>query len=210
MEIGNREKAERRAFSMIEDESLLEQTDGEKCMEGRLEQDGWKALVRGITLPQQRKDAIMEQVKDSPTEKRRSTGCKAFDRMRKIRLVPAAVCMLLILAMVSMTAYAAYVNGHLNVFFEKNITMEQLHDIEKELLQMEGVVSCRYIDSDTAWKSFGEEYLTPELMESFEENPLADSANFRVGISLDADAEEIKARIRELDGVRHVSGLWEE
>ena len=36
------------------------------------------------------------------------------------------------------------------------------------------------------------------------------AANFRVGISLDADAEEIKARIRELDGVRHVSGLWEE
>ena len=104
MEIGNREKAERRAFSMIEDESLLEQTDGEKCMEGRLERDGWKALVRGITLPQQRKDAIMEQVKDSQTEKRWSTGCKAFDRMRKIRLVPAAVCMLLILATVSMTA----------------------------------------------------------------------------------------------------------
>lgn len=195
---------------MSEDESLLAQSDGDKCMEGRLERDGWKALVRGITLPQQRKEAIVEQIKDFPTEKRRSTGCKAFERMRKIRLVPAAVCMLLILATVSMTAYAAYVNGHLNVFFEKDITMEQLHDIEKELLQMEGVVSCRYIDSDTAWKSFGEEYLTPELMESFEENPLADSENFRVGISLDADAEEIKARIRELDGVRHVSGLWEE
>lgn len=195
---------------MMEDESLLEQADGDKCMEGRLEQDGWKALVRGITLPQQRKESILEQVKDSQTEKRRSTGNKALSWMQNARLVPAAVCMLLILATVSMTAYAAYVNGHLNVFFEKGITMEQRLEIEKELLQMEGVVSCRYIDSDTAWKTFGEEYLTPELMESFEENPLADSANFRVGISLDTDAEEIKARIGELDGVRLVSGLWEE
>ena len=75
---------------------------------------------------------------------------------------------------------------------------------------MDGVVSCRYIDSDTAWKTFGETYLTPELMEGFTENPLADSANFRIGVALNVDAEQMKALIEELDGVRIVSGLWEE
>lgn len=192
------------------------QTSGGKSMEGKLEQDGWKMLVRGIALPQQRKEAIMERVKDAQTEKFRgpktnlSVKSKTVHRMRRTKLVPAAVCMLLILAMAGMTARAVYVNRHLNVFFEKDITTEQLHDIEKELMQMEGIVSCRYIDADTAWKTFGEDYLTPELMESFEENPLADSASFKVGISLDADAEQMKARIGELDGVRLVSGLWEE
>lgn len=192
------------------------QTSGGKSMEGQLEQDGWKMLVRGIALPQQRKEAIMERVKDAQTEKFRgpktnlSVKSKTVHRMRRTKLVPAAVCMLLILAMAGMTARAVYVNRHLNVFFEKDITTEQLHDIEKELMQMEGIVSCRYIDADTAWKTFGEDYLTPELMESFEENPLADSASFKVGISLDADAEQMKACIGELDGVRLVSGLWEE
>lgn len=192
------------------------QTSGGKSMEGQLEQDGWKTLVRGITLPQQRKEAIMERVKASQTKKVRDPKTnppvmsKALRRMRYTKLVPAAVCMLLILATAGMTARAVYVNRHLNVFFEKDITTEQLHDIETELMQMEGIVSCRYIDADTAWKTFGEDYLTPELMESFEENPLADSANFKVGISLDADAEQMKARIGELDGVRLVSGLWEE
>lgn len=224
MEIGNREKVGKKAFSMIEAECLPKQADGYKSVEERLEQDGWKTFVRGITLPQRRKESIMERVKASQTEKVRGSETKkvrgpktnppvmsrAVHRMRYTKLVPAAVCMLLILTAAGMTARAVYVNRHLNVFFEKNVTTEQLHDIEKELMQMEGIVSCRYVDADTAWKTFGEDYLTPELMESFEENPLADSANFKVGISLDADAEQMKARIGELDGVRLVSGLWEE
>ena len=47
-------------------------------------------------------------------------------------------------------------------------------------------------------------------MEEFTSNPLADSDNFRVGVAIDADAEEMKELIGELDGVRLVSGLWEE
>ena len=195
MEIRNREKVGKKAFSTIEAECLPKQADEYKSVEERLEQDGWKTFVRGITLPQRRKESIMERVKDSQTEKVRGLKTnppvmsKALHRMRYTKLVPAAVCILLILAMAGMTARAVYVNRHLNVFFEKDITAEQMHDIEK---------------------TFGEDYLTPELMESFTENPLADSASFKVGISLDADAEQMKARIGELDGVRLVSGLWEE
>ena len=138
MEIRNREKTER-------DECVLKRTDGCNDIEKQLNQSGWKTIVRGITLPQQRKESIMDWVKASQAEKHRKSKSKAAYRMRYARLVPAAICILLILATAGMTARAVYVNRHLSVFFEKDMTMEQLHDIEKELLQMEGVVSCRYI-----------------------------------------------------------------
>lgn len=169
-------------------------------IEKRLDGNGWKKTVRSIVLPQQMKENLLEQVKDSQPPKR--SFCA--------KLIPAAVCLLLVLSAVSKTAYAVYENKHLNVFFENDITAEQMEAIEAELKQLEGVVSCRYIDADTAWKNFAASYLTPELEEGFKENPLAESANIRVGVSMNADAEQIKARIGALDGVRHVSGLWEE
>jgi len=191
----------------------MEMMDREEKMENRLNHDGWKEIVYGITMPQQMKESIAAQVNASQAEKsqkNRRAGSKTLYRIRYARIVPAALCMLLVLAMSGMTAYAVYVNKHLRVFFEKDITMEQMRDIERELEQMEGVVSCRYIDGDTAWRTFGEAYLTPEIMEGFTENPLAESSNFKVGVSLDADVEQMKARIGELDGVRRVTGLWEE
>ncbi|MBD5458313.1 MAG: hypothetical protein HDR27_07060 [Lachnospiraceae bacterium] len=187
----------------------MESINREKNMESRLNHNGWKEIILGITLSQQMKESIMEQVKDLRAEKNRRPGSRAVYRIRYAKMIPA-ICMLFVLATVSMTAHAVYVNKHLNVFFEKDITAEQMRDIERALEQMEGVVSCRYIDRDTAWKMFSEEYLTPELLEGFTGNPLEESANFKVGVSLDTDAEQMKARIGELDGVRRVTGLWEE
>ena len=91
------------------------------------------------------------------------------------------------------------------MFFEQDITPEQFKAIEEELRQLEGISSCRYVSSDDAWKEFAEAYLTQELVSAFDGNPLADSANFEVGILLNADVREIKAYIEELDGVRLVS-----
>lgn len=181
----------------------IEKTEKEKDMEleKRLHGNGWKNIVHSIALPQQIKENIIEQTAAASQLPKRSF-C--------VKLIPAAVCLLLILVTVSKTAYAVYENKHLNVFFEKDITAEQMDAIEAELKQLEGVVSCRYTDADTAWKNFAESYLTPELEKEFKENPLAESANIRVGVSMSADAEQIKARIEALDGVRHVSGLWEE
>lgn len=188
----------------------MESINREKNMESRLNHNRWKEIILGITLPQQIKESITEQVKDLQAEKNRRPENRVVYRNWYAKMIPAAICLLLVLATVSMTAHAVYVNKHLNVFFEKDITAEQMRDIEQALEQMEGVVSCRYIDSDTAWKTFGEEYLTPELMEDFTGNPLEESANFKVGVSLDTDAEQMKVRIGELDGVRRVTGLWEE
>lgn len=179
-------------------------------LDKRLESEGWKDAVRNMAMPQQSREALKEQLKACQCPPNQKTGNLMLRRGRFARLAAAAACMLLVLTMTGMTAHAVYVNKHLNVFFEKDITAEQMSRIETQLLQMDGVVSCRYIDPDTAWKTFGETYLTPELMEGFTENPLADSANFRIGVALNVDAEQMKALIEELDGVRIVSGLWEE
>lgn len=186
----------------------MESINKDKNLEERLNGNGWKEIALGITLPRQRKESIIEQVKATRTEKNQRPEKRAADRFRYARMIPAAGLLLLIT--VSMTAHAVYVNKHLKVFFEKGVTMEQMCEIERELEQMEGVVSCRYVDGDTAWKAFGETYLTPELIEGFTENPLAESSNFKVGVSLDTDAEQLKEMIGELDGVRRVTGLWEE
>ena len=182
----------------------------EQKLDKRLESEGGKDAVRNMAMPQQSREALTEQLKACQCPQNRKTGNLMLRRGRFAGLAAAAACMLLVLTMTGMTAHAVYVNKHLNVFFEKDITAEQMSRIETQLLQMDGVVSCRYIDSDTAWKTFGETYLTPELMEGFTENPLADSANFRIGVALNVDAEQMKALIEELDGVRIVSGLWEE
>lgn len=184
-----------------EDQKMKIEKEKDIELEKRLHENGWKNIVRSIALPQQIKENIIEQTAADSQLPKRSFCAK---------LIPAAVCLLLVLATVSKTAYAVYENKHLNVFFENDITAEQMEVIEAELKQLDGVVSCRYIDADTAWKNFAESYLTPELEKGFKENPLAESANVRVGVSMNADAEQIKARIGALDGVRHVSGLWEE
>lgn len=177
-------------------------------LEQKLESSGWKDAVRKITMPRENREALLERTDGLRKFGGRDAGIPR--RTRNTRIAVAAACMLLVLTTSGMTAHAVYVNKHLNVFFETGITEDALHRIEAQLLQLDGVVSCRYIDADTAWKTFGENYLTPEMMEAFDENPLAESASFRVGVSLDADAERMKTLIGELDGVRLVSGLWEE
>lgn len=194
------------------DKNLEERMPGsvEQGLERKLESGGWKDVLRNMKMPQQNREALLKQIKDSRSSKRENRENACLLRARCVRIAAAAACMLFVLATAGMTAHAVYVNHHFDVFFEKDITKEELHRIETQLQQMEGVASCRYIDADTAWKTFGETYLTPEMMEAFEENPLADSASFRVGISLDADAAQMKELIGELEGVRLVSGLWEE
>lgn len=133
----------------------------------------------------------------------------------KLYLAKAATAAGLVLALscIGMTAHASYTlyqNTHLSVFFEKNIDKEQIDEIGEKIRQIDGVAVCRFVGSDEAWESFHNEYLTPELSAVFEENPLIDSYNYEIRITLDADAGQVKEALSELDGVRLVSGFWEE
>lgn len=134
---------------------------------------------------------------------------------RRLYLAKAATAAGLVLAMscIGMTAHASYTlyrNTHLSVFFEKGVDQERIDEIGEEIKQIDGVAVCRFVDSDEAWESFQNEYLTPELSAAFEENPLADSYNYEVRITLDADVKQVKEALSELEGVRKVSGFWEE
>ena len=173
----------------------LKKTD----IEEKLAKKGWKEAVLGITMPEQMKKKLIN---------RKTTNKRIPYKLRYAKAIPA-VCMLLVLLTAGMTVHAVYIHTHLRVFFEQDITPEQFKAIEEELRQLEGISSCRYVSPDDAWKEFSETHLTQELVSAFDGNPLADSANFEVGILLNADVKEIKAYIENLDGVRLVSGLWE-
>lgn len=170
-------------------------------IEDKLKNGTWKETVKSLTMPEQMRQTLMGTQKKS--EKRVNY------RLRYAKALPAA-CMALIIACTGITAHAVYQNTHFRVFFEQDVTRQQISQIAENLEQIEGVSSCRYVDGDTAWKEFGETYLTPELAAGFESNPLSESANLEIGISLTADAAQIIDCIEELDGVRLVSSLSEE
>ncbi|MCM1040173.1 MAG: permease-like cell division protein FtsX [Ruminococcus sp.] len=171
------------------------------AIEERLADSGWQEVIRKLTMPQQMKKELVSKSAES-------VG-KAVYKGWRAKVIPA-FCVAFILVTSGITARAAYVNTHVRVFFTEDVTREDLDRIKAELLQLEGVSSCRYVDADAAWKEFGEAYLTPELMEGFEKNPLSGSANFVVGITWQADMDKMKADMESMDGVRGTTGLWEE
>ena len=165
-----------------------------------------------VTLPQRKKDRLKANLKENLEAGRRFSIRQSG---HKLYLAKAATAAGLVLALscVGMTAHASYTlyqNTHLRVFFERNVDKEQIDEIGEEIRQIDGVAVCRFVGSDEAWESFQNEYLTPELSAAFEENPLIDSYNYEIRITLDADSGQVKEALSELDGVRQVSGFWEE
>ncbi len=76
-------------------------------------------------------------------------------------------------------------------------------------MAMEGIYAVRFISAEEAWESFATEYLTDELKAAFPENPLTDSFNYQVTISLNANTKKVREQINRLEGVRHTSNLYE-
>lgn len=127
------------------------------------------------------------------------------------RLAYAVTCVIAIL-MVSMPVYAAYdlyQTKNVDIFFYPNLSQEQIEYIGENLTAIEGISSVKFIGAEEAWENFAQEYLTEELTAAFAENPLADSASYRVTIEPDADSQAIVNQILQLDGVRHAGTLKE-
>lgn len=130
---------------------------------------------------------------------------------RHARLAYVITCVIAIF-MVSMPVYAAYdlyQTKNVDIFFDPNLSQEQIDQIGENLTAIEGISSVKFIGAKEAWENFAQEYLTEELTASFTENPLADSASYRVTIRLDADSQTIVNQILQLDGVRHAGTLKE-
>ncbi|NBJ93063.1 cell division protein FtsX [Parablautia muri] len=160
-------------------------------------------VVKNITMPAQMADALLENCTHQ-----KPAGSTLLIRSR----LAAAAIALALLTGISTTSYAAYnlyQVKNVNVFFEKDISVQQLIAIEDILNTIDGVYSVRYVSADEAWDNFKLEYLDESIAGQFTENPLKDSSSYRVTIKLDADTDEVRNQISQLEGVRKVSNLYE-
>lgn len=97
----------------------------------------------------------------------------------------------------------------ITVFFEDEITEDQISYIETQLKNHKDVSEVKYVSADDAWESFQEDYFgedASELAEGFkDDNPLAGSDNFEVYMeSVDSQKDLVKFA-EGLEGVRKVN-----
>lgn len=93
------------------------------------------------------------------------------------------------------------------VFFEENISSEEIQQIGKAIQQRKEVDHIKYVSPEEAWKHFKEENFakTPELAESFgEDNPLADSASYEVYLKDIEEQETLVEYLETVHGVRSI------
>ena len=96
----------------------------------------------------------------------------------------------------------------ITVFFNDDATEEQKKEIGEQLESRDDVSEVKYVSSDDAWAEFQKEYFgdNPELAEGFkDDNPLANSSNYRVYMNNIEKQSELVAYIKTLDNVREVN-----
>lgn len=99
-------------------------------------------------------------------------------------------------------------NVGVTVLFEENCLQEKIDKIEEALWQRAEVADVVFISAEEAWENYKKDHLNAELAATFgEDNPLQDSASFKVYLN-DVSMEEVLIRyIESLDGVRKVNAL---
>lgn len=127
------------------------------------------------------------------------------------RLCAALMSLLLITAAgsTSLAAYNTYQEKQLAVFIDHDLTQEEITAIGDELAKISDISSYRYVNGDQAWSEFKTAYFDdmPELAESFDKNPLADSNNYEVSIKLNANTQAVRDQISGIDGVRLITTI---
>lgn len=172
-------------------------------MKHTMKQEQIREIVEQIEMP----EGMAEELLTGCLERKHRGGIL----FRHARLAAVITCVISIF-MVGMPVYAAYdlyQTKNVDIFFYPNLSQEQIEQIGENLYAIEGISSVKFIGAEEAWENFAQEYLTEELSASFTENPLADSASYRVTIGLDADSQTIINQILQLDGVRHAGTLKE-
>lgn len=166
-----------------------------------MNQNDMLQLKNTITIP----DALTEKLVQgcAHPQKRHNHA-----HISKIAVSMIAVFALLLSGTTSF-AYNIYQEYTLAVFWEKDLSASDIDHLGQELADLDGISSCRYISGDEAWAEFSAAYLDADTAASFTENPLADSGNYRLSVSLQADTDEIRAKIADLAGVRLVQNLKE-
>lgn len=94
------------------------------------------------------------------------------------------------------------------VYFDENITQQQIDDIGYQISTRPEVASYRFISAEEAWEYYKEVWFEgrEELAEGFSgDNPLANSANYEVSLADVAMQDELCTFIEGLNGVRQVN-----
>lgn len=96
----------------------------------------------------------------------------------------------------------------ITVFFDEEISDDQIKTIEKKLKDHDGVTEVNYISADEAWDKFKDDYFgeSSELAEGFkDDNPLAGSDNFEVYMDDVSSQKELVKFAEGIEGVRKVN-----
>ena len=91
---------------------------------------------------------------------------------------------------------------------DASLSQAEIDHIGEELTQIPGITSCYFVSGEEAWEEFRTKYLDG-VADAFSENPLKDSFNYRLSVSLNADTQAIRDKIKQMDGVRLVQNLSE-
>lgn len=161
-------------------------------------------LKNTITMPDSLTETLVRGC-DMPRKSRFRHTRARFSRLA----APMIAAFALLLSGTTSLAYNIYQEYTLAVFLEKDLSADEIDRLGDILSEIDGVSSCRFISGDEAWTEFAAAYLDADTAASFTENPLADSCNYRLNVSLHADTGKVRAKIAELSGVRKVQNLKE-
>ncbi|MCR5703286.1 MAG: permease-like cell division protein FtsX [Eubacterium sp.] len=124
-----------------------------------------------------------------------------------------AACVFLISVILAIIINVNYMETYveqkvgINIFFKKGITQEEIDAIGNKIKSDSKVKNYTYTSADEAWENFKKDYFEdhPELAEGFkDDNPLADSASYKVFLKNIEDQTQFVNKMKNTDGVREV------
>lgn len=99
-------------------------------------------------------------------------------------------------------------NVGVTVLFDEGITEEQIQVIGDAIRGRGEVANVVFISAEEAWETYKKDHLNAELAATFgEDNPLENSASFKVFLKEVAMQDNLVQFIESLDGVRKVNAL---
>lgn len=160
-----------------------------------------KYVMDSMKMP----ESMARELQENAGRKKRRGGAFRYPK------IAAAVMAGVLILSIGTTSYAVYQTKNLRVFFEPEVTEEQLQKAGDAFRAIEGVSEVEYVPGEQAWAEFQAEYFADEaeLAQEFDENPLEDSFNYKLSVELSANTKEVRKAIENVEGVRMVSDLSE-
>lgn len=133
---------------------------------------------------------------------------------RRPGLCAAAAALLCLCIGSTSLAYNVYQEKQLAVFMDPDLTQEEIKALGSEISRVTDVSTWQYVSGDEAWEEFKAAYFSGDtqmeaLADSFTENPLSGSFNYKVSVRMGADTQAVREQIGKLPGVRRITTVRE-